>query len=278
MPDPDPLYAPLLASPVAEERMEGIARWARFLGDTALLAPLLADDAPVIRHHAGRPMLVEVRATALVALQDRYRSTRRPWDLGPVLVRAAMSADEAERRCASLPEPRRSAVLAEADELLDRQVRPPEADRAACRAYVALQRAGEVRHERQEVAADTWLTPLQAEVHRSQMQSERPTPHVRFDGPGGPVGYLYRRDRSWVLDLDESPLAREIGGLVREWQRAGRGGVPRVLFDGDVPRRHPSGQGLLLDGTIPTDTEAPLDYLRSVAAFVGQRHPAFVVD
>lgn len=279
MDDAAPIYAPLLASTRAEDRAAGIARWEEHHGDAAALVALLDDDAPLVRAHAGGRWVVEVRALALVALEDRLRRTRQPWPYGPVKVRAGMPEAEVERRCAGLAADRRAKLDADAVAALAARVRPPDADAALCRGYLALKGAGEVGYAVQDVDPDTLLTPLQADVHRSQLASPRPVPHVRFDGPdGAPVGFLYRGQAGWVLDVDEGPLARTVRDLVGEWRRAGKGGVPRVLFDdAGAPRLHPSGQGLATDGIVPADTDQPLDYLQSVAAFIGQRHRATVV-
>jgi hypothetical protein len=279
--DPRVLYVDLLTAASSEFRMMGIARWAEHHGPREDLVPLLADTAPVVHVHGGRRMISEVRAAALVTLQDRYRLVKDAWDLGPVTVRKAMPVEEAVRRAGesltALPVERREAVLDAVDLTLARVVQPLEKDREACRAYVVLQELGEVDYLVQSVNAVSLLTPLQEEIHASQMKSPRPTPHVRFDGDHGPVGYLYR-DRHWVLDFDESPLGRDIRDLVRLWMGVERGGVPRVLFDADGrPLTDEDGRAFRLDGVVPDDTDTPLDYLRSVAAFVGRHHRCQVI-
>jgi hypothetical protein len=282
------LYTDLLVSPCAEMRMQGIARWAEHGGPIVDLLPLLRDPAPVLRWHGGHAVIVEVRAAALVALQDMCRLGRRTWDLGPVTVRRAMPAEEAARRAAELlarlATDRQGSVLAAVDQALARTVVPPtDADRRACHDYLVLLELGEVDYVVQEVNGRTWLTPLQEEIHASQMASPRPRPHVRFDGEVGPVGYLYRAESAsgradWVLDFDESPVGREIAGLVRQWMGVEKGGVPRVLFDAEGrPLLDSHGRAFQLDGTVPADTDEPLDYLHSVAAFVARHHRCQVV-
>ncbi|MGF1599470.1 MAG: hypothetical protein ACFCVK_21590 [Acidimicrobiales bacterium] len=279
MTDSRALYGLLLVSPCAEARVEGIERWERYLGHTADLVPLLDDDAPVLRRHGDQWWLVEVRSVALVALQDRYRNARHPWPHGPVPVRAGMPVDEAERLHAALPPHRQADAVAAVEGALAARVQPADTDRGPCRTYLALQQAGAVTYELQEVDNTTLLTPLQHQIHAAQLVSSRRRPHVRFDGRHGLVGYLYRHEGRWIVDTDEGPSGQELRHLIGEWQRSGRGGVPRVMVDDTgAPRRHPSGQGLLTDGVVPAHTDAPLDYLRSVAAFIGQsRYTATLV-
>ncbi|WP_327586283.1 hypothetical protein OHA25_04080 [Nonomuraea sp. NBC_00507] len=264
--------------------MGGIDQWREFNGVTQELVPLLDDDAPVVRVHGGRRFLVEVRAAALVALQDSYRRRQSGWNLGAVRVRRAMPVDEAMGRVeASLDEldpQRRQEVLALAENALRERVDPPlSEDAPACRAYLVLLQLGQVYYHEQHVDPQTLLTPLQEEIHAGQMVSQRPRPHVRFDDPHRRVvGYLYRTDGRWVLDMDESPHAGQVTNMVQFWRRLSRGGVPRLVLDQNgVARGHPSGQGLLTEGIVPHDTDEPLEYLRSVAAFVAQRHAAELV-
>lgn len=275
------LYLGWLRSASAEARMEGIGRWAAHGGAAAELSPLLRDDVPVVRVHGGRRLLTEVRMAALVALQDQYRQAGLRWDLGPVTVRPAMPADDAvrdaEARLAALPADRRAALDAEVARELAPDSALSAADRAAVHAYRVLQRLGAVAYEQQEVDPQTWLTPIQVAVHASQTVSERPRPHVRFSGADGPVGWLYRRDGVWVLDFDESPAGRELRELVAQWQSAVRGGVPNVVHDA-AGRPVVSADGsFVLDGVVAADTDRPVDYLRSVAAFVGRRRPCVLV-
>lgn len=206
-------YAGLLAAPSAAERVWGVDRWTEYFGDDAHLLPLLDDDAPVVRSHGGRRLLVEVRAVALVALQDRHRGARHGWPYGPVVVRRAMPVDDAtaQARAAldALDPAERDGVTDRVAATLAERVGPPPDDVDACRAYCTLLALDLVPYEVQEVDPTTLLTPLQVAVHRSQLVSPRPVPHLRFDGPGGTVGYLYR-DGTWVHDLDESPLGRDV--------------------------------------------------------------------
>lgn len=161
--------------------------------------------------------------------------------------------DEAEERAAALPPSRRAAVLEAAERFLADRVRPFERDRAACLAYAVLLELGEVSYETQEVDGRTWLTPLQQEIHDSQMAGARPVPHLRFEGERGPVGYVYRAGGQWVLDFGESPEGREIAAAVRRWRDV----VARVRYD-----------------AVPGD---PVEWLRGLAAALTGRHQAQLV-
>lgn len=287
MTDPRVLYADLLVSPNAELRMHGIERWVKHNGDRRDLVPLLDDAAPVVRVHGGQRMISEVRAAALVALQDSYRRVGEPWDLGPVTVRGAMPAEVAVRHAArlvaELPPEKRRELYRTVEELLATTVDPKHAEDAEpCAAYLMLRELGAIPYEVQHVDDRTWLTPLQEEIHASQMRSPRPTPHLRFDGERGPVGYVYRQTDPrphWVLDFDEGPLGRDISDFIQRWMRLERGGILRVVFDDDGnPRTHPSGQGFLFDGVIPDDTDDPVEYLRSLAAVTARFYRCTLVE
>src|SRR5690606_37271608 len=164
-----------------------------------------------------------------------------------------------------------------AERFLADRVRPFERDRAACLAYAVLLELGEVSYETQEVDGRTWLTPLQQEIHDSQMAGARPVPHLRFEGERGPVGYVYRAGGQWVLDfgasaegrgpgghaygaggqwvleLGEGPEGRELAAAVGH----GRAVVPRVRY-----------------GAVPGD---PVEWLRGLAAALTGRHQAQLV-
>jgi hypothetical protein len=232
-------FAGLLASTSAEQRARGLSEWAEYGGVMDDLAPLLDDGAPLVRERAGRSYVVEVRAPALVTLQDRCRAQGTPWPFGPVPVRRAMPVEEAEAQAAALlagmPPKARAGAEAEAERVLRESVNPLPEHHSACRAYVVLQNAGRISHELQDVAPGSLLTPLQQEVLDGQLRSPRPRPHVRFDDPAGrPVGYLYSALGRFVLDLDESGHAARIRehlatgvrhGMLPPWDEAG----PEVL-------------------------------------------------
>ena len=252
-------YAGLLTARSAEQRVRGIGEWAEYFGDDTHLLPLLDDDAPVVRSHAGRPHLVEVRAVALVALQDRHRGAGHGWPYGPVVVRRAMPADVAAAQALAaldrLDPARREALVRQVEARLAEQVDPAPADREACRDYATLLALGLVSYERQEVDPERMLTPTQVAVHASQLRSPRPMPHVRFDGPDGPVGYLFREHGRWVSDLDESPLGRQVARFLGH------------LVTTDLPR---------WTGPV-ADRAAELAHLHAVAAEVSPVHPCVVV-
>lgn len=273
-------FADLLLSGRAEQRMWGIDRWCEYLGECEDLLPLLDDDAPVVRGHAGRGVLVEVRAAALVALQDRHRHAAGGWPHGAVTVRKAMPVDEAVAQArdlvARLEPGRRVEVERLVVQALGERVDPPAADNEACLAYCTLQVLGAVPYRHEDVDPVTMLTSLQVQVHASQMVSPRPTPHVRFDGPHGPVGYLYRTDR-WVLDFDESPTARDICQMVQQVQRLERGGVPRIAFGPDGNPLCNEDGSFQMAGAVPDDDNHTTEYLRCIAAFVARQHSCSLV-
>lgn len=250
-------FAGLLTAASAEQRVRGISEWTEHLGADEYLLPLLDDDAPVVREHAGHRRVVEVRAVALVALQDRRRGGGG-WPYGPVTVRVAMRVDEAAARARAaldqLHPVERAAVEHRVDTLLRERVEPWPEDRPACRDYAALLLLGRVPYQRQQVDPISLLTPLQVDVYRSQQSSPRPLPQLRFDGPDGPVGYLYR-DQTWVIDVDESPVGRQVRALLGQLARADR--------DRWIAAVHTS------------DDE--LAHLRAVAAEVSRWHPCAVV-
>ena len=223
----DALFGGLLRSTCAAERVLGVERWAGYCGAPQDVVPLLSDDAPVVREHAGLPHLVEVRAVALVALQDVHRAAGG-WPYGPVTVGRAMPAHDALGRAHALADrPDAAALRAAAARWLDARVGPPPADREACLAYGVLRAAGLLEHEVQDVDPVTLLTPLQAAVHASQLVSQRPLPHVVLGDGDRVVGYLYRAG-GWVVDTDESPAGRAARTLVVE-----------VLRD-ELARPHPA--------------------------------------
>lgn len=277
--DSSVFYAGLLASSCAGQRAWGIARWTEHLGDDQQLVPLLQDDAPVIRVHAGSRVLVEVRALALVALQDRHRGVGG-WPFGPVTVRRAMTAGQAVRRAAELLGPlapdRRADLLRRVDLAITTRVEPAPDELETCRAYLALQALGAVPYLRQQVDPVTLLTPVQVEIDAGRLRGTRPTPHLRVDGRHRPLGYVLLHDRRWVVDTDESPAGRDLADLIDRIRRIGPGGgVPRVRFaPGGEPLRAPDGS-FRVDGVLPEDDGT--DFLLSLAAFVSRQHPCEVV-
>ncbi|MCK6506502.1 hypothetical protein L6R53_24535 [Myxococcota bacterium] len=263
--------AALLTSSCARQRCEGVQRVLAAGGPVDLLLPLLQDDAPYLYAHAGRGWLAEVRADALVAIQDLCRAEGRDPGLGLVTVRKAMAADDAQGQAQGLlgamPPVLRDPLLARVDAHLDAVVQPAPHERAACRAYRVLQELGRVTYIRQALDPRTLLTPLQAQVHGSQAVSDRPRPHLRLSDDGGTLGFVFRQDGRWVLDFTEAPAARRAARMVGSFQRGERGELPRVVGARQgAPRSHPDGS-LVLDGTVPRDVADPLDYLCSLQAF-----------
>lgn len=206
----------LLQSAAVDWRLEGIRKLS---GDRDALAGMLNDDAPFLFGHGGKRHVSEVRMRALVALQDLYRRKGLTWDLGAVQVRKAMSAADAEREAlaalARLPEKGRNVCIAEAEGFLNSRVEPFDRDRAPLRAYRILQQLSLVTYELQEPLPTSLLTPLQIAVQQSQLQSERPTPHLKFSGTVGAVGFVYVDAGQWVLDFAEGPEGERIQAEIR---------------------------------------------------------------
>ncbi|HJN74524.1 MAG TPA: hypothetical protein QGF58_11375 [Myxococcota bacterium] len=206
----------LLEADAVDWRLEGIRRLKK---DRDAMVGMLNDDAPFLFKHGDAMHISEVRMRALVALQDHYRKAGRAWDLGPVPVRRAMSAADAEKKAmavlASLPERGRKLCLHEAEQFLDQRVQPFDKQRPPLRAYRVLQQLSRVRYEIQEPLPGSLLTPLQLEVQESQLVSERPRPHLRFSGSSGVLGYVYVAGGKWVLDFAEGAESEALEGSVR---------------------------------------------------------------
>ena len=207
----------LLEAQAVDWRLEGIRRLS---GDQAAMAKMLNDDAPFLFGHGGEQHISEVRMRALVALQDLYRQRGLDWDLGPVPVRRAMPAAEAQREAtlalAQLPEKGRRLCLYEAEAYLDERVQPFDRQRPALMAYRVLQQLSRVHYELQEPQPGSLLTPLQLEVQQSQLQSERPRPHLKFSGATGVLGYVYVTGDQWVLDFAEGPESERVEDAIRQ--------------------------------------------------------------
>ena len=278
------LYADLLEAASAAERIEGIDRWRQHFGAPAELLPLLDDDAPVVRpNDAGRLAVTEIRMIALAAIQARYRSTSKEWDLGPVLVRAPMPAEHVLHKATDLlvdiGAEQRDLMLSGVDTMLDSRVQPPAEHDATCRGYVLLQTLGEIPYLRQVPENGTLLTPMQLEWEDWVMAGPRPRPHLRFNGDDGSVGFLYadHAPGAWVIDLDDGPYGRTVRSYLGLVLRSERGGVPRVKFGEDGRPRVKQDGRLVVSGVLPHDTPEVIEYLSSVAAFVSRRHPVELV-
>lgn len=213
---PDDLWT----SGCAAQRLEAVALVADDAAEPCLsrLRALLPDDAPFVFRRAGHALIGEVRFAALDRLQTVYqRSGRRP-DFGAVVVRKAMPAADAARHAGQaltrVPASAREAVLAAADAFLSARVQPPAGAWPALRAYRALQQLGLIGYREEEVDPDTYRTPLQTEILRSQMRRPRPTPHLRVFAaadPGLTLGYVYKSPADqtrWGLDFAEGGEAR----------------------------------------------------------------------
>ena len=121
----------------------------------------------------------------------------------------------------------------------------------------------------------TYLTPLQEEIHATQVEPARPRPHLKVSDPRGqPLGYVYRRpgESRWALDFGEAPGAQDAFRFTRMIFGIERGGVPRVTRAPDGTPHTDADGAFVLDGVIPTATEDAAALLDSLAAFVGRRY------
>lgn len=171
--------------------IEAVSRRSRF-DAVPRLKELLDDDAPVI----WDDVIGEVRQSALAGLQRLYYAGKRAIDFGPVLVRAAWPLEEMRRAyrsaIAGLSAAQREAVVARADEFLERNVRPIGDEADDVRAYRVLQELGQVRYEKQAIDPATKLTPLQQGLYVQQVGSEPPRPCLRIalrESPGTTIGW-----------------------------------------------------------------------------------------
>lgn len=274
----------LLESPRAEDRVAGLDAVAEAGAGEHLprVVRMLGDDAPYVFRHGPRRMIAEVRTRALVTLEKLYALTRRRPDFGPVLVRKAMPVESAERRArealAALDTAAQAEVESRAADHLFHHVRPRPEDHATLLAYRVLQELGQVPYLREEVDPITYRTPLQAAVEQSQLQSDRPRPHLRVRDPRGEtLGFVYRTsDGRLALDFSEGREAEEAMRWIRRVLSIEPRGLPRVRHADDTPVTNPDGS-FALDGVVPLNTAEPADLLRSLRAFVAKMYPAELV-
>lgn len=267
----------LLRSESVHWRLQGISRVLELSLDEAIpvLRELLDDDMPYLYQRGAESMIAEVRSRALVALQDLYRERKRPIDFGPVTVRRAMPASEAEARGAAamqtMSEARRHAVQDEARAALERAGEQAGEQPPSLLAYRVLQSLGLVRYEEQALDPDSYLTPMQEAIYASQMASRRPVPHLRIAAPEDTriLGYVYRRaDGLWVHDFSEHPDSRAARAAVERVLTSAQGGIPRLACDDTgQPLRGPSGE-FVRAGVISESTPHTMEYLHSLAAQV----------
>lgn len=273
-------YRLLLDSPQAHQRAAA-AMEAGGAGAMDLLPRLREmmreDRAPFVITRA-EALVAEVRFAALSAVEALYGNRGLTPDFGPVPVRKAMNAEEARqqsREAMSEQSPAQAAdVRARVSAFIDARVKPLAQFREAIYAYCTLQELGHVSYRREEVDPQTYMTPTQEEIRRSQLQSPRPLPHVRVASrydPSRTLGFVYRDDDGqWSLDFTEgfeaaNAESRAIGALTME-----RKSLPRVKFrDSGEPIRSTDGS-FVLDGSIDKKTGDPNELSRSLAAFIGR--------
>jgi hypothetical protein len=100
-------------------------------------------------------------------------------DLGAVVVRKSMPAEDVDTIFATQPESLRLGVALAADGILPSRVAPAPEHADLLRRYVSLQLLDLVPYRVEEVDPTTYTTRLQEEVRESQLVSERPRPHLR---------------------------------------------------------------------------------------------------
>jgi hypothetical protein len=128
-------------------------------------------------------------------------------DLGAVVVRKSMPAEDVDTIFATQPESLRLGVALAADGILPSRVAPAPEHADLLRRYVSLQLLDLVPYRVEEVDPTTYTTRLQEEVRESQLVSERPRPHLRVADRRAPdrvFGFVYRGKRGLiVLDFAE---------------------------------------------------------------------------
>ena len=240
------------------------------------LVAMLDDDAPVIGPEAAG----EVRLLALAALQRLCWMAKKPLDLPPVLVRATWPLGEMRAAYASavsgLPAAEYAALHARADDFMARRVKPSPHTEADARSYRVLQELGKVHYQRQAVDRESLLTPLQAELYARQVSSPPPPPRLRValrEPPHSVIGWIHfdGERRRWTSIFSEHPARPDAEVILLEAMPVQGGVIRRVVHDERGQPVLDAKGNLVIDGEIPLDTGAPVDILRSYAAFLGRR-------
>ncbi len=285
----------LVAQPSVDLRLEGLALAEATGAGLATVFGLLDDEAPYVFLHGDRRMIGEVRMRALVVMETLCRLAGRPPDFGPVRVRRAMPADEAEGRAtealARLNREAAQSLARRATLYLAQQVRPQPKDEPSLIAYRILQVLGLVSYAVEDVDPVTYLTPTQEAVHASQVAAPRPCPHlcVRADASdraavsdraaaGEILGYVYRaRDARLALDFAETASAEDARRYTMAVLGIERRGLPRVLRGLDGAPRTDADGSLVLDGVHSLSEEDPVPLLESLQAFLARRYQVDLV-
>jgi hypothetical protein len=264
-----------LQSPRAADRLAAVERVAEdcLLELEGELRSLLSDDSPYLFLRGDEELVAELRYAALTALQRLCRLADRPLAVGTLRVRAATPAallePMADLALRGLNSPQRRAVLGQVDALLDARVRPDPDHHTLLRSYLILRELGQISYRLERPDPLTGLLPLQREVEASQVEGDRPRPHLRVHGAQGHLlGHVYRSRVGWVLDFAESEEAARAERFAATVMALREGGIPQLLFEGEGP----SGPGAGLDDpTVPADSEEPALYLQNLGAFLGAR-------
>jgi hypothetical protein len=182
------------------------------------LKRMLEDDAPYADTGGTRPMIYEVRVTALCRLQQLYRHSKDKPDFGLVKVRKRMPAHVAEAQAAAaltrLDDRQRNELFERVELFLETRVQPQKSEREMLRCYRILQELGLIEYRTEEVDPITYLTPMQEEERIRQTEQPRPLPHLRIASARTPMrtlGFLYRDPlkSEWSVDFSDCDEARE---------------------------------------------------------------------
>ncbi|MEM9693648.1 MAG: hypothetical protein AAGA56_13960 [Myxococcota bacterium] len=243
------------------------------------------DRAPFVITRGAGTLVAEVRFAALSALETLYGNRGMPPDFGAVPVRKAMKASEVMDRAKSalgqLGTAEAASVRGRVEAYLEQRVRPFPKHRELAYGYCTLQELGKVSYRKEEVNAQTYMTPTQEEIRRSQLASPRPVPHVRVASvydPTRTLGFVYRDDAGqWGLDFAEGFEAAHAERQAIEVLTLDKKTVPRLKYrDNGEPFRSTDGS-FVFDGSLDKKTGDPVLLGRTIAAFVGRRFIAELV-
>jgi hypothetical protein len=269
-----------LSAPCSRDRALAAATAGRLHSLIAepLLRDLLLDSSPFVSSRASRISIGEVRFTALEALQKVLLAHGRPMDLGKVVVRKSMAAEEVDGIFATQSESVLLGVASAAEGILQSRVAPDAVHVDVLRKYVTLQLLDLVPYRMEEVDPATYTTRLQEEVRESQLLSERPRPHLRVadrNAPSRVFGFVYRGKRGLVvLDFAEgvgADYAVQILSAVMGPK------IQRAIVEDGVTALNPDGT-VKVGELIDTSTADPIVVLQSLRIYVEDRYHTQIVE
>jgi len=197
-------------------------------------ATMRSDFGSYVGETTRGPMLFEVRAAAIEYLQAQallghleWRweslSVARPRPLQEIL-------EEARTGLAELTEGAAREIREQAEFDVWTRARPRLGEGEGEIAYRVMQLLGLTKADEQPVCPHTLLTPLLEELHRSNLASERPAPHLvvsHVDRDDLTLGYVLMDGEGPVLDFASTPVARVAESRVARCFEPG-GGVLRA--------------------------------------------------